>query len=687
MVSSLWLSVACGLVACISLVVSSGDVCEDGRTECQLTSIGSEEGSLLQLSRGPKGATSCGQVLPYSHGKCINSTADIVVKLTVSLGNFEPYTEERLSIFVNKTFAAPTIRATEGDLVEVQITNSFFSQGTTMHWHGMWQNGTNEMDGVDGVTQCSFPPGTTFTYRFVAYPAGTHWYHSHDGVQYADGLSGPLIVMPKSPPESSSSEEAEEEILVFLSDWSNDYAPQELAATLEGMDMTSMESGEEPNWGDTSDVKWYGVLARQPDGRASEPLIRMGADSASGAGNGAPTLAEKLTTLSGAARLRIVCATSNQMFVVTLPGVNFTVIAIDGEPIEPYGPVTRVVMSAGDRIDVRLPAGAAVNPTTPLVVSSVDGEDGAIVTDQEFSMTLLESAEPSLIPAWSKAGLCDSSADTFDDTCLSLMYSRGLRGVEAPPSGPPQKQFNMTLGGAMNPYGWAINNITFEFPYPSLFASEGMSAKKVIPGPGKFDTGTQILEAAVGDVVDFKIVNPTGMYHPFHLHGHAFWVLGAGNGTIPDEAPQPAMPVRKDNQNIPAGQPDIGQSGWAWLRFVADSPGWWIFHCHIDFHLATGMDLVLKVGSSSEINDWNEVPPSFMECVKRMDGGAPATAARKTSGMSGMPGMSDMPGMSGMPGTSGMPGMSGMPMSTTPGMSGMPGTSTTPGMSGMPGMR
>ena len=84
--------------------------------------------------------------------------------------------------------------------------------GTTMHWHGMWQNGTNEMDGVDAVTQCSFPPGTTFTYRFVAYPAGTHWYHSHDGVQYADGLSGPLIVMPKTPTNVAT-----EEILVFLS--------------------------------------------------------------------------------------------------------------------------------------------------------------------------------------------------------------------------------------------------------------------------------------------------------------------------------------------------------------------------------------------------------------------------------------------------------------------------------------
>lgn len=192
----------------------------------------------------------------------------------------------------------------------------------------------------------------------------------------------------------------------------------------------------------------------------------------------------------------------------------------------------------------------------------------------------------------------------------------------------------------MAPYGWAINNITFEFPYPSLFQSKGMSAKEVIPGSGKFETGTQILELAVGDVVDFKIVNPTGMYHPFHLHGQSFWLLGAGQSSaLPEEAPQPAMPVKKDNQNIPA-------YGWAWLRFVADSPGWWIFHCHIDFHMATGMDLVLKVGSSSEIDSWNEVPPSFVECVERVDGAPPVAAERKASGMPEKLGMSGMPGMS-----------------------------------------
>jgi len=147
-----------------------------------------------------------------------------------------------------------------------------------------------------------------------------------------------------------------------------------------------------------------------------------------------------------------------------------------------------------------------------------------------------------------------------------------------------------------------------------LFKSEGESADPILPG-SPFKMGAQILEAAVGDVVDFKITNPTMMYHPFHLRGYAFWVLGVGNATIPEEAPRPSVPVLKDNQNIPP------MGGWAWLRVVTDSPGWWIFHCHIDFHWATGMDLVLKVGTSSEIKQWNQPPPSYLGCVEKMGSG------------------------------------------------------------------
>ena len=67
-------------------------------------------------------------------------------------------------------------------------------EGTTIHWHGMVQPGTPYMDGVDMVGQCSTPPGFEFRYTFTATPSGTHWYHSHTGVQYGNGLRGVMVV-------------------------------------------------------------------------------------------------------------------------------------------------------------------------------------------------------------------------------------------------------------------------------------------------------------------------------------------------------------------------------------------------------------------------------------------------------------------------------------------------------------
>merc|ERR1712228_149306 len=93
-------------------------------------------------------------------------------------------------------------------------------------------------------------------------------------------------------------------------------------------------------------------------------------------------------------------------------------------------------------------------------------------------------------------------------------------------------------------------------PLPSLYSSGGKSAL-AIGSTGRAiprKNGTQILEVPVGDVVDFVIDNTeTMMYHPFHLHGYSFWVLGAGPGAPPAQAPTPASPVLKDNQNVPAG--------------------------------------------------------------------------------------------------------------------------------------
>src|SRR3990172_5766473 len=98
----------------------------------------------------------------------------------------------------NGTVPGPMIRVTEGDQVRIVVKNEL-PDPTTIHWHGV--EVPNAMDGVPGVTQDPIKPGETFTYEFIAKPAGTFMYHSHfeGDVQVGAGLYAPFIIDPKEP--------------------------------------------------------------------------------------------------------------------------------------------------------------------------------------------------------------------------------------------------------------------------------------------------------------------------------------------------------------------------------------------------------------------------------------------------------------------------------------------------------
>ena len=118
--------------------------------------------------------------------------ADVRVDLTAAMSD-DHYT-------VNGTSPGPTIRATQGQLVEVRLANSNVADGVTLHWHGV--DVPNAEDGVAGVTQDAVLPGRSFTYRFIAEDAGTYWYHSHQvsHQQVQGGLLGALVIDPPGDP-------------------------------------------------------------------------------------------------------------------------------------------------------------------------------------------------------------------------------------------------------------------------------------------------------------------------------------------------------------------------------------------------------------------------------------------------------------------------------------------------------
>ena len=117
---------------------------------------------------------------------------------------------------------------------------------------------------------------------------------------------------------------------------------------------------------------------------------------------------------------------------------------------------------------------------------------------------------------------------------------------------------------------------------------------------------------ALGSVVDVVLQNAVALNnrsetHPWHLHGHDFWVLGYGEGRFEPGRDEAGFNLRDPvMKNTVALHP----MGWTAVRFVADNPGVWLFHCHIEAHVYMGMGVVFEEG----VHKVGRLPSSIMGC-------------------------------------------------------------------------
>ena len=127
----------------------------------------------------------------------------------------------RPMLLINNQFPGPLIEVNEHDTIRVTVNNQM-TNSTAMHWHGIYQNGTNSMDGTVGITGCPIAPGLSFTYEFkVRGQSGTYWYHAHQGNQASDGLVGPLIIHSRNEKQLQQLQYASDRI-IMLSDHYHD---------------------------------------------------------------------------------------------------------------------------------------------------------------------------------------------------------------------------------------------------------------------------------------------------------------------------------------------------------------------------------------------------------------------------------------------------------------------------------
>jgi multicopper oxidase len=432
-------------------------------------------------------------------------------RLQVSAHEVEFFGHRIQALLAGGTWPGTTIRYNRGDRFRVLVENSL-DQPTCLHWHGLVD--PNLQDGVPEITQAPIKPGDALYYEFVLKQAGTFWYHSHFGLQEQQGLAGPLIIEDPNEPHAY-----DEDLVIMLSDVIDipvdDVIPRIRHGTLEASVSNPYTLPDGAPF--RIDVPYIGYLLNGQT--PSEPwTYHLKAGSR--------------------ARLRLINGSGSSFFRIAIDGVALTLIAADGDPIEPVV-VDNLVIGTAQRYDVLVTLPESGSYTL----------HAAALGDDKQALGVLHT--PDVTPS------ANSDRPTFAGRALQL---KDLKAPFAttPPDG-PRKTFDVILSGDMRNYVWEMNGHV----WPESFA--GFAGEQ--PEETYYDV-------AFGDVVRFDLVNRTPMAHPMHLHGHSFRVLVDG-------ASYARAPIRDTFVVWPNDKVSI--------EVVAYNPGRWFFHCHNIWHLAVGM--------------------------------------------------------------------------------------------------
>lgn len=535
---------------------------------------------------------------------------------------------DRIGTAVNGTVPGPILRWQEGDRVTLNVTNHL-AEDSSIHWHGMIL--PPGMDGVPDISFKGIPPGETFRYQFDVKQSGTFWYHSHSGFQEQTGLYGAIVIDPLEPDPISY----DRDYVVMLSDWS-DEDPTDIYAKLKKM--SGYYNFAERTGADLArDIKHKG-LGRTWSERSMWNMMRMSdRDLSDVTGYTYTYLTNGHTPADGwtglfkrgeKVRLRIINGSAMSFFDVRIPGLSMTVIAADGQNIEPVS-VDEFRIGVAETYDVIVApkddraycifaqaldrtgyARGTLTPDPKLKAEVPDLDPYPILTHQDMGMDMS-----------SMSGEMDMSGGGHDmsqmkmspamDSTMPEMAGMGHSKHEMASSMPGMAMLGAAGGGSKA----EIIHAATEFGPHVDARSESPQYRLDDPGVGLRNNGRRVLtyadlrnlypttdlrepereiqlhltgnmarymwsingvKYADAEPLQFKygerlriiFVNDTMMNHPMHLHG--MWSeLETGDG-----------------QRIPRKHTVIVQPGSKLSYLVtADAKGEWAFHCHLLYHM------------------------------------------------------------------------------------------------------
>ncbi|PIL27757.1 transporter [Ganoderma sinense ZZ0214-1] len=468
----------------------------------------------------------------------------------------------RRVIGINGTWPPPPIDVTTDDLLLVHATNSL-DQPSSLHHHGMFFNSTAWMDGAVGVTQCGIPSGQTFDYVVPINSSGqwgTYWVHSHAKGQYTDGLRGPVVIHP--PKEVHT---YDDEFTIVLGDWYHTEQDQLLKSFIS----IANPGGAEP-------IPDSGLIYFAQNGTFLPPISGTNPDPVTnkvGFNENATLPFQPGKTY----RLRIVNTSAFSAFFFWIDGHDMRIIEVDGTDVE-ESPVDLVNIAVAQRYSVLV---TARNDTSSnwvmhanMDTDMFDTVPPNLVTNLTSSVTYSSSA------SLQSPGTIDAYHDVDD---LSLVPVKAVPLPAADRTIELEVTFDTMDDGTNHAM---FNLITYNSPIVPAVLSElslGQNAT-VASAYGPYSFVVDHLS-----VFDIVLKNGDTGKHPFHLHGHQFQMVGRSTDyTSSDPTLNPPLnesqpnPVRRDTVQVPGGESVT-------LRVVADNPGVWFFHCHIEWHLEVGL--------------------------------------------------------------------------------------------------
>jgi FtsP/CotA-like multicopper oxidase with cupredoxin domain len=478
-----------------------------------------------------------------------------------------------MATVVNGRLPAPLLRWREGDVITLRVSNRL-SAPSSIHWHGIIVPA--DMDGVPGLSFEGIGPGATYVYRFKVNQSGTYWYHSHSRFQEQTGLYGPIVIEPRG----GERHHADREHVVLLSEWT-DRDPEHIYRTLkhrsnyfnfgrrtvEDFFNDVRKQGWEPT---IADRRMWGQMRMDPTDLADVSgyayTYLLNGTTPAGDWTGLFRRGERV-------RLRFINGSSMSFFDVRIPGLKLTVVAADGQDVEPVT-VDEFRIGTAEVYDV------IVQPEEDraytIFAQSLDrsGYARGTLAPQPGMRAEVPGLDPRPLLTMTDMGMShdmagmDSSVDygpnvdsqamrpqsRLDDPGVGLRSNgrQVLTYADLHTLGGPidQRQagrdIELHLTGHMERFVWSFNGQKFSEAEPLRFH--------------------------YGERLRLVLVNDSMMHHPIHLHGMWSEV----------ESDKGEFLVRKHTITVQPGQ-RLAYS------VSADALGRWAYHCHLLYHMEAGM--------------------------------------------------------------------------------------------------